>query len=699
MTAKKPGKPSRGRVMNDPLDWVKPVAVEPSDTSPQGIAKPIKKTKASSQQDLSNVLVASESLEIEQENIMSVTQSAAQTSLLDNLSSCIQLADENNIITYMNPALINMFAQAEEDIKKYLPHFDRTKLIGQSMDLFHRNPSHQRQMVASLHGKHSAKIRLGNRVFELVAAPLFDADGKRTSTLVEWSDVSVMDNISDVLSGVANGDLTKPLIDAEFCSGSAAILQASTALMRNNIKNLISDIYTLSQAAVEGRLAVRADSSQYQGDFKDIVDGINETLDAVIEPLNVASEYVDKIAKGNIPEKINDHYNGDFNVLKNNLNICIDAINNIIDDATSLSEAIVDGNLNLVADISKHQGDYSRIISAFENAFVGLNKTFYKINTVAEQVGSSADQLKEASQSMAATAEEQSSSVEQVSASLAETDSQVKANTDNASAANQLVMDAALAASQGQQKMESMIQSMNSINDASQNIAKIIKVIDEIAFQTNLLALNAAVEAARAGQHGRGFAVVAQEVRNLAGRSAKAARETADLIEDSSKRVTEGVTIVSQTRESLEQIVSGVTKVKDLVAEIAAASIEQSRGLSQISVAMSQVAKAAEEGSQQAEELASSSDELSNVTGQMRQEVSRFKLREREEQQAPVLIPGLEGLTPEILRQLKALLNAQQAIGESAAKPIDTIQPKPKFKKSPKSVLPLDADERGFGDF
>ena len=298
---------------------------------------------------------------------------------------------------------------------------------------------------------------------------------------------------------------------------------------------------------------------------------------------------------------------------------------------------------------------------------------------------------------MAATAEEQSSSVEEVSASLAETDSQVKANTDNASAANQLVMDAALAANQGQQKMESMIQSMNSINDASQNIAKIIKVIDEIAFQTNLLALNAAVEAARAGQHGRGFAVVAQEVRNLAGRSAKAARETADLIEDSSKRVTEGVTIVSQTRESLEQIVGGVTKVKDLVAEIAAASIEQSRGLTQISVAMSQVAKAAEEGSQQAEELASSSDELSNVTGQMRQEISRFKLREREEPQASVSIPGLEGLTPEILRQLKALLDAQHSIAEPVAKSVVAAQSKP--KKSPKSVLPLDADERGFGDF
>ncbi len=695
MTVKKPSKPSRGRVMNDPLDWVKPI--EPPDTPPQTIEKPIKKTKASARPDSSKVTVPQQSLiEIEQENIMSVTQNAAQTSLLDNLSSCIQLADENNIITYMNASLNNMFAQAEEDIKKYLPHFDRTKLIGQSMDLFHRNPSHQRQMVASIQGKHSAKIRLGNRVFELVAAPLFDADGKRSGTLVEWSDVSVMENIADVLSGVANGDLTKPLIGAELCSGSAAMLQSSADTMRTTIQTLLLDLKHMSDEHDKGDIDVFIDASKFQGAYIELANGINDMVAAHISAKKKALTCVAEFGEGNFDAPL-EKFPGKKAFINDTIEILRDNFKQIIGDAISLSQAIVDGDLTQRADLQKYQGDFRIIMEAFEKAFIGLNKTFYQINAVAEQVGNSSEELKQASQSMAATAEEQSSSVEEVSASLAETDSQVKANTDNASAANQLVMDAALAANQGQQKMESMIQSMNSINDASQNIAKIIKVIDEIAFQTNLLALNAAVEAARAGQHGRGFAVVAQEVRNLAGRSAKAARETADLIEDSSKRVNEGVTIVSQTRESLEQIVNGVTKVKDLVAEIAAASVEQSRGLTQISVAMSQVAKAAEEGSQQAEELASSSDELSNVTGQMRQEVNRFQLRKREEPQASVSVPGLEGLTPEILRQLKALLDAQHSIAEPAAKPVVAAQSKP--KKSPKSVLPLDADERGFGDF
>ena len=230
---------------------------------------------------------------------------------------------------------------------------------------------------------------------------------------------------------------------------------------------------------------------------------------------------------------------------------------------------------------------------------------------------------------MASTSEEQSSSVEEVTSSLQETDSQVKANTDGANTANQLVMGTSQAANAGQAKMEAMTKAMSEINTSSRNIAKIIKVIDEIAFQTNLLALNAAVEAARAGQHGRGFAVVAQEVRNLAGRSAKAARETAELIENSVKQVSDGVVIAKETSEALNQIVTNVVKVKDLVGEIATASAEQSRGVGQINVAMNQVAKAAQEGSQQSEELASASSELATLAGRMRDEVRRFKLRER----------------------------------------------------------------------
>ena len=495
-------------------------------------------------------------------------------------------------------------------------------------------------------------------------------------------------------------------------------------------------------------MATRADATKHLGDFRKIVQGVNETLDAVIGPLNVAAGYVDQISKGAIPAKITDSYNGDFNVLKNNLNTCIDAVNALVADANMLSVAAVEGRLATRADATKHLGDFRKIVQGvndtldavidplnniktvvealgendmsgalkgeyqgdflvlkdgFDLALSGINSTLHQIVDAVEQVGQSAEQLNAASQNMASTAQQQSSSVEEVSSSLTETDSQVKANTDNATTANQLVMGTSQAASEGQEKMSAMTEAMNAINASAQNIAKIIKVIDEIAFQTNLLALNAAVEAARAGQHGRGFAVVAQEVRNLAGRSAKAARETAELIEDSVKRVGDGVNIAKETGAALDKIVVNVAKVKDLVAEIAVASAEQSKGVSQINVAMESVSQAAQQGSQQSEELASASSELSNLAGRMREEVRRFKLRERRSLSGGMNIAGLEGLTPEILNQLKALMAAQNRpklpAPASASASASGKQTQGSRGKSPKSVIPLDHDERGFGDF
>ncbi len=528
-------------------------------------------------------------------------------------------------------------------------------------------------------------------------------------------------------------------------NGDFNVLKNNLNTCIDAVNALVADAKMLSVAAVEGKLATRADASKHQGDFRKIVDGVNNTLNAVIGPLNVAANYVDQISKGAIPAKITDSYNGDFNAIKNNLNTCIDAVNAMVADANMLAVAAVEGRLATRADASEHQGDFRKIVQgvndtldavimplnnikevidamgrndmsvslkgeyrgdflalkeAFERALVEVNGTLHQIVDAVEQVGQSAEQLKAASQNMASTSQEQSSSVEEVTSSVEETDTQVKANTDAANTANQLVMGTSQAANAGQTKMGAMTTAMNEINASAQNIAKIIKVIDEIAFQTNLLALNAAVEAARAGQHGRGFAVVAQEVRNLAGRSAKAARETAELIENSVKQVAGGVGIAKQTSEALDQIVGNVVKVKDLVGEIASASAEQARGVTQINVAMNQVAKAAQEGSQQSEELAASSGELANLADRMREGVRRFKLRERT--RGAQAMPGLEGLGPEMLAQLQAFLaQGQRVPAAAAARPAASGQRPPKAVngKSPKAIIPLDHDERGFGGF
>ena len=479
----------------------------------------------------------------------------------------------------------------------------------------------------------------------------------------------------------------------------AQTYQGDHEKMKQNINGIAlvlqkfqAEFAQLSEYSRLGQLEKRGNAGAFSGAYGEIIKGANEMLDAILLPIGEGNRILSQIAVGNFRETVNVECHGDHQKMKDSINAVHGAVSTLIADAGQLAQAIVEGNIHVSTNSSKYQGDYSKIIDAFEKAFVGLNATFYQIVDAVEQVGQSAEQLNAASQNMASTSEEQSSSVEEVTSSLQETDSQVKANTDGANTANQLVMGTSQAASVGQAKMEAMTKAMNEINTSSRNIAKIIKVIDEIAFQTNLLALNAAVEAARAGQHGRGFAVVAQEVRNLAGRSAKAARETAELIENSVKQVSDGVVIAKETGEALDQIVTNVVKVKDLVGEIATASAEQSRGVGQINVAMNQVAKAAQEGSQQSEELASASSELATLAGRMRDEVRRFKLRERKLSAGD--IGGLDGLTNDMLVQLKAMLAAQHK----------TIAPEPVkqsglARKSPKAVVPLDHDARGYGSF
>ncbi|MCL4294754.1 MAG: HAMP domain-containing protein [Anaerolineae bacterium] len=328
--------------------------------------------------------------------------------------------------------------------------------------------------------------------------------------------------------------------------------------------------------------------------------------------------------------------------------------------------------------------------NAFSQMVASLNSAIGQANNIAAQVVQSVEQVRVVGQDLAANAEEQSSAAEEVTSNLEETDAQVRGNADNANLANQLVAETADTANVGQNKMKTMTGAMSAIAQSSQEIGKIIKVIDEIAFQTNLLALNAAVEAARAGQYGRGFAVVAQEVRNLAGRSAKAAKETAELIEGSGRRVQEGVTIAEEMAAALSDIVQKVTKVKDLVAEINVASEEQAKGITQINRAMMQVSQGAQANSQQSEELASTADELGSLADRLREEMARFRLK----QQQVFDYGGAEDRAP-----VKASLPT--AAGEQAGSltPVKIKQAGKGVGGNGRAELVLDHDERGYGQF
>jgi methyl-accepting chemotaxis protein len=271
-----------------------------------------------------------------------------------------------------------------------------------------------------------------------------------------------------------------------------------------------------------------------------------------------------------------------------------------------------------------------------ENALLGKklyelveknNEVLSNIGNASEQVATGARQISDSSIALSQGAAEQASSIEELTASIEEIASQTKQNADNANQANGIADVAKGSAALGDERMKEMLKVMKGINESSNNIAKIIKVIDDIAFQTNILALNAAVEAARAGQHGKGFAVVAEEVRNLAARSANAAKETTDMIESSIKKSQDGTKIANETAESLKEIIESIGKAANLVDEIAHASNEQAVGIDQINQGIMQVSNVIQSNSATSEESAAESEELSSQAQLLNELIGEYKLK------------------------------------------------------------------------
>jgi methyl-accepting chemotaxis protein len=400
------------------------------------------------------------------------------------------------------------------------------------------------------------------------------------------------------------GNFEAPL---ERFPGKKAFINETIETVRTNLRSLISDMDTLAAAAVEGKLATRADAAKHQGDYRKIVEGVNQTLDAVIGPLNVAAHYVDRISKGDMPTKITDNYNGDFNTIKQNLNVLIEAMDNV----TAAAESIARGDLTV--QIRERSGQ-DKLMQAFSAMVAGLIKVVVDIKTVAAEVANGSQAMSAASTQLSQGANTQASSAEEASSSMEEMVSNIKQNADNSQQTEKIAVRSAVDAKDGGRSVADAVNAMK-------EIASKISIIEEIARQTNMLALNAAIEAARAGEHGKGFAVVAAEVRKLAERSQKAAGEINQLSGSTVK-------VAEKAGDMLEKLVPNIQSTAELVKEISAASNEQNTGAEQINSALQQLQTVIQQNATAAEEMASTSEELSGQADGLMDTINFFDIGE-----------------------------------------------------------------------
>ena len=403
-------------------------------------------------------------------------------------------------------------------------------------------------------------------------------------------------------------------------------MRDAIGIITKSIKELESDTAILIEAAKQGDLNVRAQANKHQGIYRDIVDGFNETLDAMIAPIKESTTALAGLSEGNLDISVSGEFKGDYALIKDALNSTVETVKRYIDEVTEILEHIARGDMT-VSIFSEYKGGFSQLKESINKSIVAFNEVLSEIDTAATQVASGSRQVSDGSQTISQGASEQAAEIDQLTSTVTQIAAQADQNAQNASIANELVKTAKMDASKGTGQMEKMQKAMEEIKAASMSIGKIIKVIDDIAFQTNILALNAAVEAARAGVHGKGFAVVADEVRNLAAKSAQAAKETTEMIENSIAIVGSGTKIADETADALQHIVSGVEKAADLVGQITESSSEQVTGIQQVNNSIDQMMRVVQTNSATSEQTAATSEELSSQAEMLREMVSGFQLR------------------------------------------------------------------------
>ena len=439
-----------------------------------------------------------------------------------------------------------------------------------------------------------------------------------------------------VLNNINDGNFN---INIEQMPGKKAILNTTVDGLMANLNGVSAEVNAMIEAATKrGDLNFKTDANKYTGDWHKIMTGLNDIAKAVDIPIKSIVAGMKEMEAGNFDLESIEHnlaaagynsaatnYSGSFKEIILAYDATVTSISSYIHDITQDLAAISSGNLTTQI-TREFIGSFAAIKESLNNISTTLHKTMSEISVASEQVLSGAKQISTSAADLANGAQEQASSIEELNAAVELINQQTRLNTQNSSEANELSNTSTANAREGNDAMQQTLGAMNQIKNASNNISKIIKTIQDIAFQTNLLALNAAVEAARAGEHGKGFAVVAEEVRSLAAKSQEAASETTTLIGTSINTVDTGAVIARATAETLDTLVENANKVLNSVSAISSASQEQAEAISQVVQGLQQISQVVQSNSAVSEETAAASEELNSQAEILRQLVGFFRL-------------------------------------------------------------------------
>lgn len=598
---------------------------------------------------------------------------------LDVCEANVMVADDEMRIVYANQSAIDMLKARSDVLNREVPSLNPDTLIGTCVDDFHKDPRHQRGMISSLKDVYKTQIEVSELTFSLIATPMFNEQGERLGTVVEWQDMT--DILAKQAEEKAANDANSRVLQAlDSTKSNVMVADADNTIIYMN--KTVQEMFKKAESDIKAVLP-NFNATNLIGQNMDIFHKNPAHQKQVVGGLSSTTESEAKCGK--LTFRIT------ASPLKTDQGERLGTVVEWVDrtqeiavehEVQTLIQGAVDGDLTQRISLDDKQGFFASLGTGMNSLIDLIAEMIDNIKTSADLVANGAEEISSGNTNLSQRTEEQASSLEETASSMEQMTSTVQQNAENSRDADKLALAAREKAVHGGQVVSNAITAMEEINAASKRIADIIGVIDEIAFQTNLLALNASVEAARAGEQGRGFSVVASEVRNLAGRSATAAKEIKLLIQDSVSKVGEGSKLVNESGKTLQEIIAEVQKVTNVVGEISAASAEQATGIEEVNKAITQMDEMTQQNAALVEEAAAASEIMGEQAADLKRQVNYFKTQ-----------PGVARTAPAAASQASSSTSNRRS-GERPWSEKPQASKPAAAKSAPARVVPLEPSKK-----